>query len=346
MAFALGSPFEKCCAPGARVVTLLAPIWRGLNAMLSNRPSGSREGPAILLYHRIAREEFDPWSLAVSPANFEEQMKWLTDYRTVLSLTEFARQHREDSLGSDAVAITFDDGYACNALVAAPILHKLNIPATIFLPTEIIEQGRQFWWDELQRIVVEHPSDETRLDGEAITLGPKQPLDGHWAPGAPPRTERQRVFLKIWDRLRIKTSEGLVSALRELRDGAEDIGGHPLKRPLTIEEIGSVSRSIEFGSHAQTHRSLPALSKADKAREVADSKHWCETITGRPALCFAYPFGDADAETAKLVRNVGFECACITGERSVTPGSNVYTLPRIGVGNLGADGLARLLGPA
>jgi peptidoglycan/xylan/chitin deacetylase (PgdA/CDA1 family) len=325
-------------------MTLLAPIWRGLGSIFSGQSFGSRAGPAILLYHRIAEEEFDPWSLAVSPANFAEQMEWVADNRTVLSLTEFARRHREASLAVNAIAITFDDGYACNARVAAPILHEFNIPATIFLPAEIVEHGRQFWWDELQRIVIEHPAEETRLDGKAIALGPRQAQDGHWAPGAPPATERQKAFLTIWDRLRTRTSEGLALALEELAGAADRDPDDPMKRPMTLEDARSVSAPIEFGSHALTHRSLPALSRADKAQEIADSKLRCETITGRPVPSFAFPFGDADADSIKLVQSAGFECACITGERSVAPGSNVYALPRIGVGNFGAEGLARLLG--
>ena len=139
------------------------------------RRSGEVRGrPAILLYHRIATEVFDPWSLAVSPEHFAEQMEWLACNRTILPLAEFARTHSEGTLASDATAITFDDGYACNVQVAAPILERLGLPATIFLPAEIVEQGRPFWWDELQAIVIDHPGEETRLDEEAIALGPRR----------------------------------------------------------------------------------------------------------------------------------------------------------------------------
>lgn len=108
----------------------------------------SRPRPAILMYHRIAHESFDPWALAVNPQNFARQLEWLSQDRVVLRLPEFAARHRDGSLPAEAVALTFDDGYACAAEVAAPLLEKFGLPATIFLPVDLIEAGALFWWDE------------------------------------------------------------------------------------------------------------------------------------------------------------------------------------------------------
>ena len=305
-----------------------------------------RSGPSILLYHRITEERFDPWSLAVSPTHFADQMEWMARHRIVLPLTEFASRNREGSLPANAAAITFDDGYACNAHVAAPVLRRLGLPATIFLPAAIIEAGRQFWWDELQDIVIDHPASTLKLDGETVAIGSKNDTDGDWPPGAPPRTDRQRAFLVLWSRLRTRTVGGLASALSELRGNREKSAAQSLKRPMTVEEIRSVAAPIEFGSHALTHRSLPALNATDRIKEISESLGRCEALAGNRPRSFAYPFGDADAESIRLVEQTGFECACITGERSVSPNSDVYALPRIGVGNFPAVKLPQLLGHA
>lgn len=305
-----------------------------------------RSGPSILLYHRITEERFDPWSLAVSPTHFADQMEWIAKHRTVLSLAEFASRNLEGSLPANATAITFDDGYACNAHVAAPVLRRLGLPATIFLPAAIIEAGRQFWWDELQDIVIDHPESTLSLDGEPVAIGPKNAADAAWPPGEPPRTDRQRAFLTLWSRLRTRTIQGLASALTELSGKRERRSHQTLKRPMTIEEIRSVAAPIEFGSHALTHRSLPALNVADRTKEISESLGRCEALAGYRPRSFAYPFGDADADSIRLVGESGFECACITGERSVSPNSNVYALPRIGVGNFPAARLPQLLGHA
>src|SRR4051812_30294675 len=107
--------------------TLLKRARRWISRRVPRRPR-----PAILMYHRIAEDTFDPWGVAVSPANFADQLDWLKRHRTPLRLLEFAEHHRRGSLPADAVALTFDDGYACNAVTAAPMLDALGIPATIF----------------------------------------------------------------------------------------------------------------------------------------------------------------------------------------------------------------------
>src|SRR3954451_24656523 len=131
---------------------------RSIRAQLPHRPR-----PVILMYHRVAFERFDPWNLSVTPENFGEQLSWLSKQRTVLPLAEFAALQRDRTLPADAVSITFDDGYACVAEVAAPLLNEFQLPATIFLPAEIISQERLFWWDELQAIVTSHRGTSLRL---------------------------------------------------------------------------------------------------------------------------------------------------------------------------------------
>ena len=119
--------------------------------------------PAILMYHRIARESFDPWGLAVEPARFAAQLEWLARRRSVLPLGEFARVHRAGRLKGNAVALTFDDGYASSLKAAVPLLERLGLSATVFLPAELIERGREFWWDELARIVLTFRGKKFRL---------------------------------------------------------------------------------------------------------------------------------------------------------------------------------------
>ena len=72
---------------------------RRLRRLLPSRPA-----PAILMYHRVGVESFDPWALAVSPARFEAQLEWLARRRSVLPLAEFAALHRQGRLPRDAAA--------------------------------------------------------------------------------------------------------------------------------------------------------------------------------------------------------------------------------------------------
>ena len=108
-------------------------------------------GRSILIYHRVAEVDFDPWNLAISPDEFERQLIGMRS-KTVLPLQEFVRLHVRKQLPQQAIAITFDDGYACNALVAAPMLETFGYPATFFVSSEAIARSEEFWWDQLEFI--------------------------------------------------------------------------------------------------------------------------------------------------------------------------------------------------
>ena len=326
-------------------MTIVSRIAGYLRRLFPSDASRSEVGPTILLYHRIGVDRFDPWAMTISADNFAEQMKWLAKHRSVLPLLDFAEAHRRNALPADAVAITFDDGYACNALIAAPILKEMGLPATVFLSAEPIERGGEFWWDELQRIVMDFPGDQLNLAGKKVELGVQGQDDSNWSPGAQPRTARQRAFMTLWSQLQRATAEDRDAWMSELREQAGQSGPvDPLKRPMTADEARSASSILDFGSHALTHSSLPSLSSSAKAREILESRIRVEALAGARPTCFAYPFGDADSECESLVEEAGFDCACVTGERAVTSNSRLYALPRKGVGNFGSEGLARLLG--
>ena len=299
-------------------MTIASRIAGYLGHLFSSDASRSEVGPTILLYHRIGEDRFDPWAMTISADNFAAQMEWPAKHRSVLPLVDFAEAHRRNMLPTDAVAITFDDGYACNALIAAPILKETGIPATVFLAAEPIERGGEFWWDELQRIVMDFPGDRLNLAGKKVELGDQSQDDSNWLPGSQPRTARQRAFMAIWSRLQLAAVEDRDTWMGELREQASQSNSlDPLKRPMTAAEARSASSILDIGSHALTHSSLPSLSSSAKVREIQESRSRVEALADVRPTCFAYPFGDADSECEYLVGEAGFTCACVTGERAV-----------------------------
>ena len=307
-------------------------------------PAAPTGGPAILMYHRIAEESFDPWGLAVSSANCTEQVRWLTTNRTVLGLAEFARSHGARTLPDDAVAITFDDGYASVIEAAAPVLEQFNVPATVFIPAELIEHGDAFWWDELERIVLDHPGSSLNVHG-VVKLGDRSSEDVRWRPGADPQTPRQRAFLSIWERLKLLSPKALDEAMSRLKEQAGATKAIPRShRLLTSEELRGRPPLLDVGSHALSHPSLPALSGPEKAHQIRASIAQCEAVSGTRPTTFAYPFGDIDRESLELVRDAGFECACTTQHSFVARRTDPFSMPRLAVPNCGATGLASLLG--
>jgi peptidoglycan/xylan/chitin deacetylase (PgdA/CDA1 family) len=320
---------------------------RRLRRLLPRRPE-----PAILMYHRIGAETFDPWGLAVAPERFAAQLEWLARNRTILPLAEFAAMHREGRLPANAVALTFDDAYACNAQVAVPMLERFGIPATIFVPAELIERGHEFWWDDLERMVLGHHGSVLCVndgDGaEQVAVGEPEAGDRHWAPDAGPTTPRQRSFHLLWSRLREKAPAELFAAMEQLRRQTRTPAKpRPSHRPMTADEVRSAgAATIDIGAHSLTHPSLPTLRPADKRHEIVDSVARCEAISGTIPRTMAYPYGDFDAESEQLAEDAGFACACTTEHAFVTPHARAFALPRMQAGDWGPERLARMLGGA
>lgn len=300
--------------------------------------------PAILMYHQIGRETFDPWGLTVEPDRFAAQVDWLAANRTVLPLAEFARQHQERRLARDATAVTFDDGYA-SVLDAVPLLEKHGLNATVFLPVELIERGGEFWWDELSHIVLNCAAGTLQVDGVRHAVPRPHERDRLWPPYDPPRTPRQKLFETLWSMLHAMRPPSLDAAMAELRSQTTLIEPHATDRPLSPRQVRSIASSaISFGSHGLTHPSLPALSRDEKLREISESRTRCAALAGSAPASFAYPFGDRDNVSVRLVEEAGYACACATGDAFVSARSAIFALPRFNVGNWEPERLRDMLG--
>lgn len=98
---------------------------------------------AILTYHSLD-ESGSP--ISVSPSAFAGHVRSLAaGHVRVLALDELWAEVRSGSDGTgDAVAITFDDGFANFAEHAAPILREHGLPSTVFVVSRRV--GRSNAW--------------------------------------------------------------------------------------------------------------------------------------------------------------------------------------------------------
>jgi peptidoglycan/xylan/chitin deacetylase (PgdA/CDA1 family) len=98
-----------------------------------------RSRARILVYHSISEDPLNPFS--VSPEDFEEQVRFLSQEYNVISLEELVACITDNGreIPPDSVVITFDDGFKDNYIYAYPVLRKYGVPATIFVITERLE---------------------------------------------------------------------------------------------------------------------------------------------------------------------------------------------------------------
>ncbi len=122
---------------------------------------GAARYPIILTYHSISEGDSP---LKISPGLFGEQMEWLRANVHVAPLRDIiAAVAGRRSLPERTVVLTFDDGFRDFYSSAAPVLRRLGLPATIFLPTGYC--GRTNRWPGQPDWVVE----EALLDWQQVT---------------------------------------------------------------------------------------------------------------------------------------------------------------------------------
>ena len=148
---------------------------------LAGRLAGRRGSPGVvLMYHRVASDLVDPWRLCVSPTNFGAQLEVLADRYRVVTLRELVAA-RGSTGERPSVAITFDDGYADNLHAAAPLLVRQGLPATFFLTSGTLGSEREFWWDELDQLLLQPGALPAHLDlalGDAASHDQDRPRRG------------------------------------------------------------------------------------------------------------------------------------------------------------------------
>jgi peptidoglycan/xylan/chitin deacetylase (PgdA/CDA1 family) len=319
------------------------------------------------MYHRIAVERFDPWRLCVSPARFGEQLEALHGHARVLPLAELQRRMVDGSADPGSVAITFDDGYADNLLAAAPLLARHDAPATVFVTTGYLGGAHEFWWDELERLLLE-PDDLPRMLALELSDGPLR-LD--LGSGVHARAERlARRFLRrrsasfppsprlaafraAWERLKRLQHAERWHALEALREATSRAPGPRVsRRQLTEAELLELARGgpVEIGAHTVTHPTLPLLPIVEQRDEIVGSVATLSELLGARVRGFSYPHGRFTDETECVVRDAGLEYACAS--EPVVPRAGLreparpdpFALPRVMVPDVDGDTLLRMLG--
>lgn len=313
----------------------------------------------ILLYHRVAEVSADPQLLCVSPQHFAEHLEVLRRDYHPLSLRSLRRRLALNLWPSRSVVITFDDGYADNLHHARPLLEAADIPATVFVVAGQVDSQQEFWWDELERVLLSTPQLPAQLtltiEGRVYrwdlqrSNGDVRPSSNWHVLMTSNPTPRQAAYRELAALLRGMESEARRQVLEQLVAWAGlDANGRPDYRALTGDEVRVLVQDglVEIGAHTVSHPVLSALPIEAQGAEIANSKWRLEGILGRPVTSFSYPFGgqgDYTTDTVKLVRDAGFDCACSNFPGLVRFDSDPYQLPRFLVRDWDGEEFARRL---
>jgi peptidoglycan/xylan/chitin deacetylase (PgdA/CDA1 family) len=319
-------------------------------------------GGIILLYHRVAALTSDPQLLAVKPKHFADHLEIVKKNCSPVSLKEFVGGFQEKTRPRRPVAITFDDGYVDNLANAKPLLERYAVPATIFVTAGYVGSGREFWWDDLERLILEPAELPKTLDlcdvngpafkwefGTGNVYDPDAYRSWNVQFSEDP-TPRHALYRSLCELLRPLPEGNQRSVLDRLQNWAgKDDAGRSTHLPLTSEELARLDQGglVEVGAHTCTHALLSSLSKSKQQAEIQGSKIVLEKILGHPVVSFAYPFGarsDYNADSVQAVCQAGFERACANYPGTVWRRSDCFQLPRLLVRDWDGETFERWLG--
>ena len=250
---------------------------------------------------------------------FERELQWISRWFHVLPLDQAAARLRAGSLPPRAAAITFDDGYADNAVVALPVLQRAGLTATFFVATSFLDGGRM-WNDTVIESV--RVCRTAWLDLSCAGLG-RFSMES-----VESRRDAINRLLPVIKYLEPVERAAAVAAVQQAC--SERLPDNLMMRS---EQVLALRRAgMQVGAHTRTHPILARLDDGAAVGEIAGSKRDLESLLGEPVTLFAYPNGrpgvDYSTGHARMVREAGFCAAVSTSPGAASADSDPYQLPR------------------
>jgi peptidoglycan/xylan/chitin deacetylase (PgdA/CDA1 family) len=223
----------------------------------------------ILAYHNVVPDEApragdSPLHLPV--AAFARQLDLLAASCDVVPLEQIFQRPPGRRL---TVAITFDDAYRGALTLGATELARRSLPATVFVPTGMLDD-RTFWWDDLARPTV-------GLDPEL----------------------RQRALGEL---------QGKDTEIRAAAHAAVSTLPTYM-RTATVAELARTVTMFGFslGAHTWSHPNLAALPPAELVPELERPLVWLrEHFPAATIPWLAYPYGLASPSVHVAAASAGY----------------------------------------
>lgn len=282
-------------------------------------PAGRRGRLSILIFHRVLAQPDPLFPETPSAESFEERMRWIASWFNVLPLGQAVEKLYDGTIPSRALAITFDDGYADNEELAAPILRRLGLSATFFVATSFL-RGGCMWNDQVIEAIRACRHERLNLGGIGLEACPLTTV-----------LERRQAIEAILTRIkhldqgqRQKVANAIVAAA----------GGNPLPAlMMTHDQVRSLrALGMELGAHTVTHPILARLAPDAAFEEMRRGKLELEQIVGEPMQLFAYPNGvpsqDYGQAHVRMARDCGFSASVSTAWGAASRHSDRHQLPR------------------
>lgn len=286
----------------------------------------------ILMFHRVLEKGFPYFipPMSVSQETFTGLLQWIARFREIVPLDQAVERLRNGTLSRRTVALTFDDGYRDNFDAARPVLNRLGMPATFFVPVHQIDKQEVYWWDYLYLKAKNYFSPfkkwVERYSTERLASSPSQ--HDFLLDGVTPETFARGVVRQLNAQTPSVRKNFMHAFFSEF--GAYD----GVRQLMTWHELAVLTKEgFSIGSHGLSHVPLTDLTHVEATRELKASRQILSERLGTVIFGFSYPRGNFDKEIVQAVPNAGYSYAAGTKFGSNSESSNLYTLARRNISN-------------
>jgi peptidoglycan/xylan/chitin deacetylase (PgdA/CDA1 family) len=249
----------------------------------------SNENFVIFLFHGVISSNkskirnYTNKHLEVS--RFERIIEGLRSKGNPVSLNQIISAKNENlELAPKSYAVTFDDGFANNLNLAAPILKRYSTPATFYITTGFIQNNHGSWTDLIEYAV--DKLDSVQLNHDLLRT--KLPV----------RSIKEKIDFLDQVRKVIKYNSNVdpyeFAKLFWKQNGVKNFVKEPeLDLKLTSQEVRKLSDEPLFtvGGHSHTHRILSFLPPDDLEKEILMSINLLKDWTNTNINHYSYPEG-------------------------------------------------------
>lgn len=193
-------------------------------------------------------------------------IKYIKKTYNVISITDLLDYFQNGKLlKPNSLLLTFDDGDISVYKKAFPLLKKYNIPAIIFIITQLINTKIPFWWEELEYYF--GAEEGNKLTWELKDISNKERI----------------LFL---DQLRTESNLPRMETMQ-----------------LSLEQIKEMHNSVIcIGNHSHTHPMFDQCTNNEVFYELKNSINFLNFHDFAPYY-FAYPNGNWDSSSEIFLKN-------------------------------------------
>ena len=246
-----------------------------------------------LVFHNISSSH-SPFTNGINvnttPEEFEAALRFVTAYYSPVRLDQVLASYEGGNLPERAVLVTFDDGYASVAKLAAPLCQKFGVPAVFFVNAAFLDNQR-LAPDNLICYVAQANGMKTINAAARVVRGKES-------------SELQslgEVFGVFFPSLTLAEREAFLETLKEIAG----VNEHRLAKEASLYLSSTQLRALasfdfEIGNHTYSHVHCRTLSKSDLGQEVTGNKAKLEALSRTKVRSFSLPYGLSKDLTAEL----------------------------------------------